>query len=203
VKPILVVLLVAFALPVHAGGNVVTTLERGTRLAKNARGHELWIQGKKITVTLRRDGGIDNAGVIGVNRTFSQHGYFLDVDGKLSPADNKALGAELAADGGFSRENVVRSVRAGVSAMRAETRRLATADRWIDSTLRTLTGKPRVLASNRRAEISYERSGAGEPMLVLTKGYSQHAIFLSGDAERGYTIHPADRAEIAAAYLAK
>jgi len=203
VRPILVALLVAFAVPAHAAGNVVTTLERGTRLAQNPRGHELWIQGKKIAVTLRRDGGIDHAGVIGVNRTFSQRGYFLGLDGKLSPADRKALGAELAADGGFARETVVRSVRAGVTAMRAETRRLASADRWIDSTLRSLSGKPRVLSRNGRAEISYERGGSGQPMLVLTKGFSQHAILLGGDAEHGYSMHPADRAEIAAAYLAK
>ncbi|MEO6952752.1 MAG: hypothetical protein ABI321_13165 [Polyangia bacterium] len=197
-----------FAAPAHAAParDVVRTLERGVSYAGTSRSNKsLYLPGRKIGIELRANGGIDNHGVIAIDRTWSSRGYSIGKDGRLSPADRKALAADLAKHPSMTREHVVLGVRSAIVNRRAHEVHLASADQKLDGFLAQAKLSPKStmrLTSGRHGTIEFTQRPGGGAMLVVNKSLSQSAIFLEGDAKRGYSMTPAERAEVASIMLA-
>jgi hypothetical protein len=195
VKNLLVVALVAVAAPAYARGDAVRVLERSVKYAKTPKGEPLKITGGLMhKIELRHDGGSDNAGVIVVDSIGETRGYFIEGrSGRVAAHERDELRAVV--DGPHNRAKIVHAIRDALRANRAEVKRLATANPKIDAMLASLKDQPLRLHNGK---VEYlPRGGSG---MLIVKG---RGIVLGGDAERGYTLEPNERAEVAEALLSR
>ena len=206
VKPVIALFIAlvagsAQAAPVH---DTVRSLERGVAFAGKSKGPgSVYLRGRKLGIELRAHGG--ESGVIAVHHTWSSHGYFLGGDGKLSPTDREALRTELATDPGLSRGAVVRGVRSAIVLHRVESARLSTADEMIDTYLtrsKLAPGGAMLVSQGRHGTVELVVRPEGTGMFRVAKGFSQRAMLLDGNATTGFSMSPADRADLARIMLA-
>lgn len=104
----------------------------------------------------------------------------------------------------MTRAHVVLGVRDALMNRRANDTHLATADQKLDGFLAKARLSPKStlrLTAGQRGTIEFTPRPGGGAMLVVNKTLSQRAIFLEGDEKTGYSMTPAERADIAGIML--
>ena len=201
-RSVLVVLLLAFALPARA--DVVRTLERGVKWAAGKPlQRALFVRTRGAHIGLLADGP-QGKGLIEVAHGDELSRFSLGTDGKLATADRARLSSLLGPK--VTRKAVLSSLRHALKERRADAAHLATMDAPIDALLAKAklheASYDEKTLYNGEAGITY-RKGASGPMLIVYKGTRQHGLYLHDDGQGGFALGAEDRAEVARALLAQ
>ena len=205
------------AAPAPAQADVVRTLERGMKLAAAAPGGSPLVinvpngrrfsKGTKVELVATRGGR--GAGVIivpGFLNLGSGRGYALGRDQKLPNTERAALTARLS---GLSNRDVAHAIGVALQSRRAEARRLEGAVPKVDDFLGKIasdTTRGRVLYDGAGGNIELHSAGGDTATLVVYERDSDrgtHAMVVTGDAKKGFSMRQDDRDTLSRMMLAE